>query len=143
MKTKQDIKEYRKKYYLKNKDRIKMQNEETRKRNPECARNRIRKFAKTPKGRFAQYKGGAKRRGLIFDISLKEFIKITSSKCHYCGEDGYGVDRLDSTIGYIKGNIVSACSTCNLMKQSMSEQEFIDKCEQITNTWKRSAISTW
>ena len=136
-------KEYRKKYYEEHKDKIKSQLKTYGKKYPEKGRDRCKKFAKTPKGRFATYKGGAKVRGLIFDISIKEFIIIISSKCYYCGEDGYEIDRLDSAIGYIKGNIVPACSTCNLMKQSMGEQEFIDKCKQITNTWKRSAIVTW
>lgn len=143
MKSKQQIKEYRRKYYLKNKDRIKMQNEQTRKKNPHKALARYRKYAKTKKGKYAIYKSNAKRRGLVFDINLKEFEQITNSKCYFCGDNACGIDRLDSTIGYIKGNMVPSCAMCNKMKQTYTEQEFVEKCKQITNTWKRSALSTW
>ena len=127
-------------YYQKNRDKFREYIRRHNAKNPEMARDRVRRFAKTPKGRFAIYKGGAKTRGLPFSLTLEEFVKISSSPCHYCGGEGYGVDRRDSAIGYILGNCLPACSVCNMMKQQSSEQDFVLQCAKIaTNVWKRAA----
>lgn len=145
MGSKEKVKLYRKEYYLTHKERIKEQNRATIKRNPQAARERYKRFTKTIKGRYAIYKGGAKARGLIFDVTFADFEMLISSDCYYCGESGYGIDRLDSGKGYIKGNIVPCCTMCNIMKQSYTEEEFVSQCIKIsaTNTWKRVAIATW
>ncbi|KAJ3078491.1 hypothetical protein HK102_004468 [Quaeritorhiza haematococci] len=43
------------------------------------------------------------------DTSLPE-------NCHYCGNEGHGVDRLDSNKPYTPDNAVRACWDCNLIK---------------------------
>ena len=133
MNNKEKIKEYRRKYYIEHRKIIQLQNEQTRKRNPEKARERVRRFAKTLKGRYAIYKNGAKVRGLVFDITLDEFTKLVKQSCYYCGGNGYGIDRLDSSIGYTKNNIVPCCSMCNMMKQSYTKENFVNQCEKITD----------
>jgi hypothetical protein len=35
-----------------------------------------------------------------------------------------GIDRIDSSIGYIEGNVVSCCSKCNTAKSDMPFDEF-------------------
>jgi hypothetical protein len=73
---------------------------------------------------FYRYIQGAKRRNLLFDLSLDDFRVLTSGNCYYCGKtpDKYwktntysfpylynGVDRVDNSIGYNLENCVSCC----------------------------------
>lgn len=97
---------------------------------------------------YNEYKCGAKRRGLLFNLSKDEFRTITSKNCHYCGEEPSkiytpksnngsfiynGIDRVDSSIGYIPSNIVSCCSMCNYMKRTSSIDEFKQRIIKIFN----------
>lgn len=92
------------------------------------------------------YKGGAKRRNLSFNLNWDEFHELTSKDCFYCGQEpnqkcynssrvAYhtynGIDRVDSSIGYVKENCVPCCGTCNLMKSDMSVVEFYNHLEKI------------
>lgn len=89
---------------------------------------------------FSGYVDNAKRRGLSFELSKEDCIALFTSPCSYCGiepakvrkarnrEDGAafnGIDRVDSSLGYIPSNCVSCCSECNLSKRDMSRDEFI------------------
>lgn len=97
------------------------------------------------------YRYGAQRRGRPFQLKLKEFKKLTSSACYYCGAkpsfviktspknfkpDIYiynGIDRIDNTKGYILGNCVSCCKTCNNLKRILSRQKFLEMVRKIYN----------
>lgn len=86
-----------------------------------------------------QYKRHARDRGLVFELSKEAFTQLIKMPCHYCGLppsnnkitkncDGFlysGIDRIDSEIGYIEGNTVPCCSTCNLAKRDLSEHDFL------------------
>ena len=82
---------------------------------------------------FANYKNGAKRRNLSFDLNQEEFRLITSSPCYYCGKSPdfsnkyryrkkeyvyyyNGIDRINNKLGYELTNVVACCRNCNLMK---------------------------
>ena len=110
------------KYYKDNKEYCDKIHKQWRENNPK-------------KDRFIIYKYNAKQRGLILGITFDEFVKILKKPCHYCGEKGYGIDRIDSSIGYLKDNIVSCCSMCNYMKRAYSEGEFISQCAKIYTHW--------
>jgi len=47
------------------------------------------------------------------------------------------LDRIDSTVGYVKENIQLVCTAVNRMKQEFSEKDFLKYCELITNERKR------
>ena len=81
--------------------------------------------------KYRTYKSNAKQRGYGFEITLDEFKKIISGQCYYCHGFAIGIDRLDSSLGYIKGNMVSCCEMCNRMKNHYSLKDFIAKCKQI------------
>jgi 5-methylcytosine-specific restriction endonuclease McrA len=87
--------------------------------------------------RFADYKARAKKKGISFKISLKQFIEMTSKPCGYCGgfsdeiENFCGIDRINSNKGYIKDNIMPCCDVCNRMKGTLNFQRFLDKIESI------------
>ena len=77
------------------------------------------------------YKARALRKKLEFTLSIEKFRELVTSNCFYCGatpsnikkQPGHngefiynGIDRVDSSIGYIEENCVSCCATCNKAK---------------------------
>lgn len=107
----------RKRWFLKNKDLVYQRNNE---------RNR------SVDGKYKIYKVNAEKRGFIFNLSVDEFREIVESDCVYCGDAGFGIDRIDNNIGYLKENCAPCCSMCNRMKGAYSTEEFIDKCKKIS-----------
>jgi hypothetical protein len=88
------------------------------------ARNR------TVKSRFAYSKGEAKRRGFDFNLDLDSYASLISGKCHYMGCDmpksGSGLDRMDNSKGYVLGNVVPCCWSCNMIKgNTVSYEEML------------------
>lgn len=81
-------------------------------------------------------------------ISYDEYKKLVCLPCHFCGEVGSrtiidrlrarqrthicsgevihinGIDRVDSAKGYISGNCISCCTTCNYAKNTMTIEQF-------------------
>jgi hypothetical protein len=100
------------------------------KKHPEIDRN----YKQSAKGKIQTYKRGAKKRGLLFELTLDYFKENWNKNCYYCGEviNGIGLDRVDNSIGYIKENIVNCCPMCNRMKHAFYLKDFLIKCEKIT-----------
>jgi hypothetical protein len=44
------------------------------------------------------------------------------------------LDRIDSSLGYIVGNVQWVCKDVNFMKQQLSEEHFISMCKLIVET---------
>jgi len=124
-------KEYLKQWKENNPDYAKQWN----RGNPEKVKKYQKEYRHTLRGRFFDCKNNAKKRGFIFRITFDEFVEITNQPCHYCGGEGYGIDRLDNTIGYLKDNIVSCCSMCNFMKKTYTKDKFINQCAKIYTHW--------
>lgn len=94
---------------------------------------------------FISYKNDAKKRNLSLDLSFEQFLELSKKNCFYCdsaplntykdkGNGGFiyqGIDRIDSTKGYFLDNVVSCCKICNLMKGSLSSEEFITHINKI------------
>jgi hypothetical protein len=87
-----------------------------------------------------QYRYSAKHRGLEHALTEDELEVLVTSDCHYCGcppsitrrpsRSGgeftfNGIDRIDNTLGYVPGNVVTCCITCNRAKHTMSYAEFV------------------
>jgi hypothetical protein len=88
---------------------------------------------------FKRYERRAIGRNLTFRITLQEFERLISDRCHYCGEygdsehDGFvTLDRVDNRIGYLISNVVPACVECNFAKRVMLAHKFIAMAERIT-----------
>ena len=127
-----DRKQYHKQWRLEHKQQIKEYSKEWEKTNKKHRTKYKYNYNNTLEGRFRNYKGNAKTRGFIFNLTFNEFSDMVTKPCYYCGDVSYGVDRLDSSLGYIQGNIVSCCSMCNRMKQIYTEEEFINQCIKIS-----------
>jgi hypothetical protein len=98
---------------------------------------------------LCEYKSGAKRRGLSWELSAEEFKVLTASPCYYTGRlpssvrklgvDTFvynGIDRKDSDVGYTVENCVPCCSEVNYAKMDMNYSDFIQLCEDVTKTQK-------
>jgi len=92
------------------------------------------------------YKKHAKDRGFTFDLDYDYFKELTKGNCHYCGIEPVqvyqlknpktgkirsgvpiyynGIDRVDSSKGYAKENVVTCCKVCNRAKSNMSLEDF-------------------
>jgi len=42
-----------------------------------------------------------------------------------------GIDRVDSEIGYVPENVVTACKYCNIAKRDMTKDQFLDLVARI------------
>jgi hypothetical protein len=94
-----------------------------------------------------QYKRGAKKRNLDYSLTSEEFDKLVTGNCLYCGDSltntikgqgktsgdfkYTGIDRVDSSKGYILDNCVSCCWMCNNMKHTTSKEIFINHIKKI------------
>lgn len=134
-------------YYTKY--RAKKLNEDSEKYHRRCAENArrwrennwrkiklMRSLAKTrPELAYTLYAYRAGRDGYNLEIDIDEFAKLVNGECYYChvprGKFLLGIDRLDNSIGYAKGNIVACCKMCNMMKNTLNEATFILMCAHI------------
>lgn len=105
----------------------------------------------------SNYKGRC-RRDCNCELTVDQWTTLSFSPCHYCGDfderrtiEGRfqreasfksemsrlrmnGIDQVDPTAGYTLSNSVSCCCSCNMMKGSLSIQEFIGAVALIQRT---------
>lgn len=91
---------------------------------------------------FNQAKSGSAERRLEFSISRQDVLDLFESSNGICSLSGLpfsfdrpsgaryalyapSVDRIDSKVGYVAGNIRIVCSVVNLMKQELPEDVFV------------------
>jgi hypothetical protein len=85
----------------------------------------------------------ARRRGKEWLLASVEAYKLIIASCVYCGytpnwpESRVGIDRVDNSKGYVPGNCVPCCSTCNSAKGELSEIEFLEWVTRIYNHLNR------
>lgn len=99
------------------------------------------------------YKENAEKRGFKFTLSDEDAYRISQQPCTYCGElpvypyGGYGyngryyangLDRFDSREGYEAWNVVSCCPRCNMMKGSLTLDEFLGSIRAILKHTSKS-----
>ena len=108
-------------------------------RHPERAKEQSDRSKRTLQSRYSHLYGEAKRNHREFTISFEEFKEIASQSCFYCNgklpETGGGIDRINSSVGYVSGNCRPCCTNCNLSKNDLTETEFKDHTLAIYNNW--------
>ena len=106
-----------------------------RDKNPDKVQAANKRKVENVECQYDVYRGSAKLKNLDFELTKEEFIDMVKKNCGYCGiiqDKGFnGVDRVNSTIGYIKENCVSCCSICNYMKKCLDKQTFLQRVEHI------------
>ena len=106
-----------------------------RKKIRECNNRYYHKNKNSVEYRFLRLKTGAKQRHKELGIDFEDFKELWKENCYYCGDEvnTAGLDRVDSSKGYIKGNIVRCCEKCNRAKNNMDINEFLIHCKKIVN----------
>ncbi len=110
-----------------------------------CTRIQDKNRQHTLSRRFSNYKARAKKDNRIFNINIDKFKNITNKQCEYCGgysdsdidEQFCGIDRIDSSMGYVVDNIVPCCYICNMMKASLTYDEFTNHVKKIAHRLKQ------
>ena len=98
---------------------------------------------------WGQYTNGAKKRGLEFDITMEYAWSVFLSQdglCAYSGQPIFfpktrrqrsnstaSLDRIDSSRGYIVGNVQWVHKEINRMKSNLPEEKFLEFIHQIAN----------
>lgn len=97
---------------------------------------------------FADYKTRAKRIGVRFSLSKKQFKQLTKGNCFYCNTEPYqitqrkyyngpyiynGIDRKNNNVGYEINNVVSCCGVCNKAKTDLPLDVFLNWLERIVD----------
>src|SRR5438270_2042990 len=94
-----------------------------------------RHYRLRPIARFGDYKKDAKARGITFELTFEEFVRLINSPCHYCGSEPtrrtIGVDRRNNEPYYRWDNALPCCQACNFAKGRMTEKEFFALSEQV------------
>jgi len=95
---------------------------------------------------YSSYKYRAKKKNMEFRLSKEKFRELTSKNCFYCDDEpqklhgrndlngGYvfnGIDRIDSKLGYVDGNVIPCCSVCNKMKLDTDYNTFLFRVKKI------------
>lgn len=117
-----------------------------RKDNPIKAKIPYKAFGNTfgKKGNFTHYLNKAKRRKKDFDLDEEYLASIYTGKCALSKVDIHlqtyktkatptsaSLDRIDSTKGYIKGNVQFIAYSLNLAKNSFSDEQIISFLQKI------------
>jgi len=95
---------------------------------------------------YRTYRDNASKRNIVFSLSKEEVFEIIIKNCFYCGEKPSnisrnthncgdfiynGIDRIDSSKGYIKNNVVPSCWMCNHSKNNVSIDDFDKWIEKV------------
>lgn len=88
-------------------------------------------------------------------ISFEYFLHLSEGNCKFCNaqpsnaaKDDYsneiwkynGIDRINSHLGYIKGNVQSCCIRCNVAKSNIEENEFI---AHVARIYEHLKLANW
>lgn len=115
--------------------------------------NRIEESEAAFNSVYSSYRASARNRNLDFLIDKDMFRKYTSDNCFYCGLEpkqeqksnngSYihnGIDRINNDNGYVDGNIVTCCKTCNYAKHIMPQNEFFEWVRRVNNNLELKGI---
>lgn len=82
--------------------------------------------------RYEAYRARAERKGLPFEITFELFEYLSRRWCIYCAqwppEPFCGIDRVDNARGYVIGNVVACCKTCNSRKSRRTLEDWLRSC---------------
>lgn len=99
---------------------------------------RVSELESSIQGRLCHYQSAARRRKHEWSLSREEFKTLILGNCFYCkiapsllydrrNSNVFfnGIDRVDSSKGYRKDNVVSCCHICNRGKNDLKVEDFL------------------
>lgn len=150
MRTPQQIRDYSKEWFRKNKKRELLKRSNYQKENRTIINLWNRNYRKTPEGFFAHIKKIARRRKIEFLLEKDWFVDWLNkqeSVCDYCRREfsynreigtSPSLDRKDSSKGYTKDNIILCCELCNRAKNKyFTAFEFVEIGKIINKIFKK------
>lgn len=120
--TKEERREYNRKYYQANRERRKEQIKRYNKDNSERRKEYDKQYRKTPMGRashllMAYNQADKKANRGQGDLTSEWIVEhIFSQSCVYCGKEGWkviGCNRLDNSKPHTMDNVEPCCLECN------------------------------
>ena len=89
-----------------------------------------------------KYESNAKLRSIDWTVSYEELAQLLIDQDFRCALSGQPIsamernnsaslDRIDSSLGYIPGNVQWVTTTVNMCKQQYSQEEFIAMCRAV------------
>jgi len=80
-----------------------------------------RRFSGLGRFRFNNARFAAKRHRKDWGLVREEYYALISRPCEYCAgplpKYAVGLDRVNTKLGYLPGNVVPCCTVCNRVKQ--------------------------
>jgi len=105
-----------------------------------------------PRQFYTELKSNANRRKIEFNLTIEYLWNLLEKQNFKCKISGVfirmpekyeasfanlaSLDRIDSSKGYIEGNVQWVDRRINFMKQRMSDNEFIEVCEEVVKYQK-------
>lgn len=91
-----------------------------------------------PSAQLNSCKNGAVNRGIEWAITDDEALEMIKSPCFYSGiyepeVHTTGIDRVDSSDGYVKGNVVPCNGYVNIMKECLDAWTFVELCAKVAD----------
>lgn len=104
-----------------------------RRNNPEYMKAFNAWYKQTPQYRLTAIKCTAKERGIQFNLTDEQALELMNENkhCYYCNSkasNNMGFDRLNSSLPYDHGNIVTCCRNCNIFKSTLDVVSFCQLC---------------
>lgn len=107
---------------------------------------------------LGDYKKSARIKGIPWDLTDHEALRLSQLNCEYCGvtpsHKRYGsrkaehrafvhngIDRVDNSLGYVEGNVVPCCRTCNISKRATPVDEWLDWVDRVASNIRRKRES--
>lgn len=135
-----------KKYYERNRDKIIAQTREHKKTYVELRHRDMKSHLRYLLGKARL------RKKHEFDITPEDLYELWEKQNGLCAYSKQplnnevnhlqmaSLDRIDSKIGYVKGNIQLLCFAVNKMKQEFSEEDFLKFCFFITDAKRKEHL---
>lgn len=99
----------------------------------------------------------AKNRGWLYSITLQDLLDLWESQNGMCVYSGVNLvkpqnhksnnlvylaslDRIDSSKGYVVGNIQFVSAAANYAKNSMTHDNMLEFCKAVANHWNKSSL---
>jgi len=93
------------------------------------------------KTQHSRIKRTAEVRAIEFDVDIKYLWNLFIAQNKTCALTGdylediknASLDRIDSSVGYVEGNVQWTTKQANLSKHLMTKEEFLDFCKKVVN----------
>lgn len=111
--------------------------------------NKLDDRTRTINQQYGVCRASANAKGFECTLTHKDIEELIFSDCFFCGETPSrvytlgqgewtrdsvpvnGIDRIDSSSGYVSGNVLPCCTYCNYLKKDRNQDEFLLKIKQI------------